>query len=315
MTKQVEQHHKLIIIGSGPAGLTAGIYAGRSKLVPLIIEGNKPGGQLMGTTTVENWPGEKGIYGPELMIKMQEHARHVGCSFLSEQVIQTDLPKKPFTIITHRNRTLTADALIVASGAVAKRLDVTGEQEYWGKGITTCAVCDAALYQDKRVIIVGGGDTSMEFAVSLLKFTKEITLIQVLDKLTASAAMQERVFEQHNVQVIYQSTIEAIRGNGKWVTGVTVVNKKNNSSHELPTDGIFLAIGLRPNTSFVENQLELDRLGYIRTIKHSQTSVAGVFAAGDVTDSRYRQAITSAGSGCMAALDAERFLESINHGS
>lgn len=311
MTTQPSQHHKLVIIGSGPAGLTAGIYAARAKLQPLIIEGNKPGGQLMGTTFVENWPGEKSIFGPELMIKMQDHARHMGCIFLSEQVVQTDLSNRPFTIVTHRNKIITTDALIVASGAAPKRLNCSGEQEYWGKGITTCAVCDAALYQDKRVIIIGGGDTSMEFALSLLKFTKHITLIQVLDKLTASAAMQERAFKEHSIDVIYQSTISAIHGDGKWITGVTVVDQKNNKSYELPTDGIFLAIGLKPNTSFVEQQLELDKLGYIRTTKYSQTSVPGVFAAGDVMDNRYRQAITSAGSGCMAALDAERYLATI----
>lgn len=310
MSKNI-QHHKLIIIGSGPAGLTAGIYAARAKLQPLIIHGDKPGGQLMGTTIVENWPGEKSIMGPELMIKMQEHAKNIGCLFLSETVTKADLTQMPFQIVTHRNTELAASAIIVASGAAPKRLDCTGESEYWGKGITTCAVCDSPFYQDRKVIIVGGGDTSMEFALTLSKFTKDITIIQILDRLTASPLMLERLANLPNVKIIYNSTITAISGNGSWVTGVTILNTSTHQATEIQTDGIFLAIGMRPNTNFLHDQLELNSLGYIRTFSNTATSANGVFAAGDVMDYRYRQAITSSGTGCMAALDAERYLESL----
>ncbi len=303
--------HKLIIIGSGPAGLTAGIYAARAKLEPLIIQGDNPGGQLMATTMVENWPGEKNIRGPELMMRIQEHAKEIGCAFLSDSVTKIDLSNRPFTMITHHGIELSAPALIIASGAAPKRLDCPGECEYWGKGITTCAVCDSALYQDKKVTIVGGGDSSMEFALSLSKFAKSITIVQVIDHLTASEIMQERVLKNPNIKIIYDSTIKSIGGNGSWVTSVTIVNTKNHETKELPTDGIFLAIGQRPNTGFLDEQIELNSLGYIRMTTNTQTSVKGVFAAGDVMDCRYRQAITSAGSGCMAALDAERYLESI----
>lgn len=311
MTNNKSNHHKLIIIGSGPAGLTAGIYAARAKLEPLIIQGDNPGGQLMATTTVENWPGEKGIMGPELMMRIQAHAKHIGCAFLADSAVKADISQRPFTITTKRGTQLTAHSLIVASGAVPKRLDCPGESDYWGKGITTCAVCDSALYQDKKVIIVGGGDTSMEFAQTLSKFTKEITIIQVIDRLTASEVMQERVLKKTNIKIVYDSIIKSIQGNGSWVTMVTIVNTKTHQISELPTDGLFLAIGQRPNTAFLHDQLELNSLGYLKTSANTQTSVKGIFAAGDVMDCRYRQAITSAGTGCMAALDAERYLESL----
>jgi len=235
MINTKKNNYKLIIIGSGPAGLTAGIYAARAKLEPLIIHGDNPGGQLMSTTMVENWPGEKSIMGPELMMRIQAQAKSTCCMFLADTVTKIDLSNRPFTIITHRDVQLTAAALIIASGAVPKRLDCPGESDYWGKGITTCAVCDSALYQDKRVIIVGGGDSSMEFALALSKLAKEISIVQVIDRLTASEIMQERVLKHPNIKIIYDSTIKSIQGNGSWVTGVTIVNTKTPEKREFPS--------------------------------------------------------------------------------
>ncbi len=309
------KHQNLIIIGSGPAGLTAGIYAGRARLNPLILQGKKPGGQLMGTTYVNNWPGEINILGPELMLKIQNHAVHTGCELSPESVIKTDLAKKPFTIWTHRGKELTADALIIASGSLPKMLNCPGEAEYWGKGVTSCAVCDAALYQNKNVVIVGGGDSAMEYVFALSKYTDKITVVHILDKLTATYVCQQRILELPTVKIIYSSTVSEIHGSEGHVTGVTITNQKTKEQVNMATDGVFLAIGLIPNSAIVKDQLELDEQGYIKVKNHTHTSIAGVFAAGDVIDPRYRQAISSAGSGCMAALDAERYLNdfSVSH--
>ena len=301
-------HRNLIIIGSGPAGLTAGIYAGRAKLNPMVIQGKQPGGQLMGTTYVNNWPGETSILGPELMMKIQNHALQTGCELLPESVIKTDLSKRPFIVTTHRGKEFSADALIIATGSVPKMLNCPGEAEYWGKGVTSCAVCDSALYQDKNVIIVGGGDSAMEYVFALAKYTHKITVVHILDKLTAAPALQQRIAEFPSVNIIYSSTITEIHGSNGHVSGVTLTSKITNEQSELQTDGLFLAIGLNPNSDIVKDQLELDRQGYIKVSHLSQTSIPGVFAAGDVIDPRYRQAISSAGSGCMASLDAEKYL-------
>ncbi len=303
--------HNLIIIGSGPAGLTAGIYAGRAGLAPLIIDGSKPGGQLMGTSYVENWPGEKSILGPELMNRMREHAAHFGATFIDGDVTAVDFSKQPFTITTSNDRSLQAHAVIIASGASPKRLGVPGEDTYWAKGVTTCTVCDGAFYRDKKVIIVGGGDTAMEDASFMTRFTTDITIIHILDKLTASKAMQQRVLNNPKIKIIYASSVTEIRGNGQQVTAVVVTNTKSKEQTTLAADGVFVAIGLNPNTKPFENQLELLDNGYINVHDATHTSVDGVFVAGDVADFRYRQAITSAGSGCMAALDAERYLASL----
>lgn len=302
---------KLIIIGSGPAGLTAGVYAARANLKPVIIEGSAPGGQLMGTSYVENWIGEKQIMGPQLMMKMRDHAKHFGCTFVSESVQSVDFSKKPFTVTTNKNKVLQAESIIIATGAESKKLNIEGEQEYWGKGVTTCAVCDGAFYPDKRVVIVGGGDTAMEDASFMTKFTDKITIVHILDKLTASHAMQERVINNEKITIIYNSTVSAIDGNGSHVTGATITNQKTGVSEHIETDAVFIAIGMNPNTKPFQGQLELDQYGYMKITDHTKTSVEGVFAAGDVADYRYRQAITSAGSGCMAALDAEKYLSHI----
>lgn len=302
---------KLIIIGSGPAALTAGIYAARANLKPTIIEGTSPGGQLMGTSFVENWPGEKQILGPQLMMKMRDHAKHFGCNFISGSVQSVDFGKKPFTVITNKNKTFQAHAVIIATGAEAKRLNIPGETEYWGKGVTTCAVCDGAFYPNKRVMIVGGGDTAMEDASFMTKFTDKITIVHILDKLTASHAMQERVLNNKNIQLIYNSTITAIEGDGSHITHATITNQKTGLEERVETDALFIAIGMNPNTQPFQGHLTLDSFGYMVVTHHTRTSIEGVFAAGDVADYRYRQAITSAGSGCMAALDAEKYLSHI----
>lgn len=304
-------HHSLIIIGSGPAGLTAGIYASRASLKPLIITGKNPGGQLMGTTIIENWPGSLGITGPALMAQMQEHATHFGSILLEESVAHIDLKKRPFSITTDKETTLTADSIIVATGASPKRLNCPGEEEYWGKGVTTCAVCDGAFYKDRPVVIVGGGDTAMEDASFMLNFTKKITIVHILDALTASVAMQQRIINNPDITIMYQSTISQIRGNGSHITHAVITNQITKKSHEIALDALFVAIGLNPNIGPFKGQLTLNQLGFIEVKNGTQTSIPGVFVAGDVADYRYRQAITSAGAGCMAALDAERYLKAL----
>lgn len=301
---------KLIIIGSGPAGLTAAIYAARAGLQPLIIEGNNPGGQLMSTTAVENWPGEKSIMGPQLMHNMREHAQHFGTEFFSEEALNIDIQTRPFTITT-KTQTFTTDAIILATGATAKRLNCPGEQEYWSKGVSTCAVCDGAFYKNRPVIIIGGGDTAMEDASFMTNFTNNITIIHILEELTASKAMQERVLNNPNIQILYSSTVSKIIGNTHHVTGIEIVNQKTKETSMLTTDAVFVAIGLNPNSSLVKNKLALSHSGHIVVHENTKTSCDGIFAAGDIADAHYRQAITSAGTGCMAALDAEKYLKKI----
>jgi thioredoxin reductase (NADPH) len=298
---------QLIIIGSGPAGLTAAIYAARANLHPLVIEGSKPGGQLMGTTAVENWPGIKSIMGPKLMMDMKEHAQSFGTRFKAGNVTEVDFKQRPFTIKTDKE-TFKANSVIIATGATPKRLHIPGEEEYWGKGVTTCAVCDGAFFNDKPVVIVGGGDTAMEDASFMTKFTDNITIVHIMDKLTASAAMQKRVIDNPKINIIYNSTVTEIFGNDNGVTAAAITNQKTGEQTKIDTNAVFVAIGYKPNTTIFKDNIELDKWGYLKVTDNTKTSVEGVFSAGDVADFRYRQAITSAGSGCMAALDAERWL-------
>lgn len=308
---QKTMHTKLAIIGSGPAGLTAAIYAARANLNPLIITGSKPGGQLMNTSYVENWPGYKSILGPDLMINMREHAAHFVCQFLEEDVTQTDLSKAPFKLTTHKGTQISADCVIITTGASPKQLGCPGEQEYWGKGVTTCAVCDGAFYKDRKVIIVGGGDTAMEDASFMLNFTNQITIVHIGAKLTASAATQKRVINNPNIKIIYESTVTQFKGNGQHLTHATITNQKTQQSQEVPVDGAFIAIGLNPNVAPFKGQIQFNDYGFIQVENNTHASVPGIFVAGDVADYRYRQAITAAGAGCMAALDAERYLKSV----
>lgn len=303
--------HKLVILGGGPAGLTAATYAARAQLKPILLEGPKPGGQLMGTSDVENWPGEMSILGPKLMINMIDQAKQHGTQIISESIVSADLSSHPFTITTNQNKTYKALSVIVATGSTPNRLNCPGEEEYWGKGVSTCSTCDAAFFKDKHVVVLGGGDAGMENASFLAKFTDKITLIHIGPELTASKVMKERVLNNKNITIIYNSTITEIIGNGEHVTSVVVENQQTKTSTTLETSALFLSIGQRPNTAFFDDSLKLSEYGHIMTHEYVKTSVDGVFAAGDVHDWKYRQAIVSSGFGCIAALEAERFLESL----
>lgn len=303
--------HKLLILGSGPAGLTAGIYASRADLHPIIIEGDRPGGQLMYTTVVENWPGETSIMGPKLMMNMRKHAESFGCKFIPGNASRVDFSQMPFTIWTDRDQIFKTQSIIIGTGATPKRMGIPGEDQYWGKGVTTCAVCDGAFYKDKKVIIVGGGDTAMEDASFMTRFTDDITLVQITDQLTASLPMQKRVLGNPKIKIIYSSTLSSIEGDGTTITDATITNKNTGESQKVSVDGIFVAIGFTPNTHIFNNQLSMNDYGYLTLRNYTATSVNGIFAAGDVADDTYRQAITSAGTGCMAALDAQRYLSDL----
>jgi thioredoxin reductase (NADPH) len=293
---------KTVIVGSGPAGLTAAVYAARADLAPVVLEGIQAGGQLMLTTDVENYPGfADGIMGPELMERMRKQAGRFGADLLPEDVVSVDLSLRPFEIQTASD-TYRAHSVIVSTGASAKMLNVPGERELLGHGVSTCATCDGFFFRDKELLIVGGGDSALEEAIFLTKF------VHRRDTLRASKIMQDRAFENPKIDFIWDSTVDRIYGNGN-VAGASLKNLKTGAETETPADGVFVAIGHTPNTSLFEGQLELSG-GYIVTLNGgTQTSVPGVFAAGDVVDSRYRQAITAAGMGCMAAMDAERYLE------
>lgn len=300
---------KIVIVGSGPAAYTAAIYAARANLSPLIIEGKEPGGQLMSTTYVENWPGEISILGPNLMTKLKSHATKFGTRFLSQEVTKVDFSTDVYTLTTSKNLIIRAHSIIICTGATPKKLNCKGEQEYWSKGVTTCAVCDGAFYKDKKIIIVGGGDSAMENASFMTNFTNKITIVHISSKLSASYAMQQKILQNPEIKIIYDNTVTEILGNNSHVTSAVITNQKTGEKQTLEADGIFISIGLKPNTGIFDGQLELNNYGYIMLKNHTETSKPGIFAAGDVADYRYRQAITSAGTGCAAALDAERYLK------
>ncbi|MDQ3964284.1 MAG: thioredoxin-disulfide reductase [Actinomycetota bacterium] len=301
----------VIIIGSGPAGLTAAVYAARADLHPLMIEGVEAGGQLMLTTDVENYPGfVDGIMGPELMELMRKQAARFGTEILTDNVTAVDLSSRPFTVTTSSEE-FTARALIIATGASAKMLGVPGEKELLGHGVSTCATCDGFFFKSQDLVMVGGGDSAMEEAIFLTKFASKVTIVHRRDSLRASKIMQDRAFNNDKIDFIWDSVVTEIFGNGK-VAGTRIKNIKTGAETELAAGGVFVAIGHTPNTSLFEGQLDLSG-GYIVTEgEGTQTSVPGVFGAGDVVDFRYRQAITAAGMGCMAAIDAERYLESLH---
>lgn len=302
----------LIILGSGPAGLTAALYAARLGLNPLIITGGLPGGQLMGTTIVENWPGAKSIPGPTLMNRMFEQAEAFGARLAHGTVISTQLAKRPFELCTDNGKQFCCHALIIATGAVPRKLGCPGEEEYWGKGISTCAVCDGALYKDRPVVVVGGGNSAVEHASFLLRFTDQITLVQSLPALTATdKPLLETVLKSSTIKIHYDSTVSAVAGNKEHVTHVTVTHLKTKKETIIPADALFIAIGLTPASAFTRPQLELSPAGHILTREGTRTSLDGVFAAGDVVDNTYKQAITAAAAGCMAALDAQNYLKKI----
>jgi thioredoxin reductase (NADPH) len=300
-----------IIIGSGPAGYTAAIYASRANLKPLMIFGHEPGGQLTTTTEVENFPGfPHGVMGPELMEHMKGQAQRFGTEFLSTKVSTVDLSKRPFKVVTEDNQTFFAQTLIIATGASAKYLGLANEKELIGKGVSACATCDGFFYKNKIVHVVGGGDTALEEAHFLTKFATKVTIVHRRDSLRASKAMQTRAFNNPKIDFVWDSAVEEIIADAKGVNSIKVKNLKTNAITTRATDGLFMGIGHTPNTGFLNNQITLDDHGFIVTNgKHPDTSIPGVFACGDVQDSYYRQAISAAGSGCEAAIRAERFLE------
>lgn len=311
MPTQQSNIKNVVIIGGGPAGLTAALYAARANLMPVVIEGTVPGGQLMSTSYVENWPGEKRILGPALMANIKEQVNRFAVEFVADSVTTVDFTKPPFTLTTTRGTTFRSHSVIIATGASAKRLGCPGESDYWGKGVTVCAVCDGAFYPDKHVVIVGGGDTAMEDASFLKKFTKRVTIIQILDTLTACYPLQQQVLKDPDITVIYTSTVTEVHGSDGHVTGITILNTRTNTTHTLACDAVFIAIGLNPNTALFKGQLAFQQNGYLQVENSTHSSVPGVFIAGDVADYRYRQAITASASGCMAALDAERYLKTV----
>lgn len=300
--------YDVIIIGSGPAGLTAALYTSRSRLKTLIIGGTVWGGQLMLTTEIENFPGFKeGILGPELAENMVKQAERFGAEMMYEDVTKVDFSSKPFKIMVE-DKTYESRSVIIATGASPKWLGLESEERLRGRGVSACSTCDAAFFEGKKVAVVGGGDTAMEEALALSKFAREVKVIHRRDKLRASKILQERVFKKPKIEFIWNSTVQEILGRDR-VEAVRLRRLDSNEDSELELDGIFIAIGNRPNTEIFKGQVKLNKAGYVVVKDSTRTSIEGVFAAGEVEDFRYRQAITAAGSGCKAALDVEEYLE------
>ncbi|SMH35476.1 thioredoxin-disulfide reductase [Maritimibacter sp. HL-12] len=307
-----ETHHtKVLIIGSGPAGYTAGVYAARAMLSPILVQGMEPGGQLTTTTEVENYPGFTEVQGPELMVKMQDHAAAMGTTIIQDIITDLDLTKRPFTARGDSGDIYTADSVILATGARAKWLGLPSEDKFKGFGVSACATCDGFFYREKNIVVVGGGNTAVEEALFLTNFGQKVTLIHRRDELRAEKILQNRLFKHPKVEVLWDHTIDEIVGTDMpmGVTGVRARHVKTGAITEVPADGVFIAIGHAPASELVKDVLELHNGGYVKVEPGTtRTSIPGVFAAGDLTDHVYRQAVTSAGMGCMAALDAEKFI-------
>ncbi|WP_435166667.1 thioredoxin-disulfide reductase [Falsirhodobacter sp. 1013] len=309
------RHSKVLIIGSGPAGYTAAVYAARAMLKPILVQGLQPGGQLTITTEVENWPGDTHVQGPDLMVRMEEHARAMGAEIITDYITDLDLSKRPFTASADSGTTFTADAVILATGAQAKWLGLESEEKFKGFGVSACATCDGFFYRGKEVVVIGGGNTAVEEALFLTNFASKVTLIHRRDTLRAEKILQDRLFNHPKVELAWHSTVEEVLGTEGplGVTGVRVKDVRDGAERVIPCDGFFVAIGHSPASELVRDQLELHSDGYVKVeAGGTRTSIPGVFAAGDLTDHVYRQAITSAGMGCMAALDAERWLAGID---
>lgn len=301
--------HNVVILGSGPAGLTAAIYAARANLSPLVIEGPQAGGQLTITTDVENFPGfPEGVQGPELIMQMRAQAERFGTEFMTGQVTKANLSSRPFTL-TLDNGEVQTRTLVIATGATAKLLGIESETRLMGAGVSACATCDGFFFKDREVMVVGGGDTAAEEALFLTRFATKVSVIHRRDELRASKIMADKLLAHDRVEMIWNAVVDEILGDTN-VTGVRLKDTKTGETYERTCDGIFMGIGHKPNTDIFQGQLDMDETGYLKTNGHSTaTNIPGVFAAGDVADAVYRQAISAAGTGCMAALDAERFLE------
>ncbi|WP_238370033.1 thioredoxin-disulfide reductase [Heliomarina baculiformis] len=305
------RHTKVLIIGSGPAGYTAGVYASRAMLSPILVQGIEPGGQLTTTTEVENWPGDTEVQGPDLMVRMEAHAKAMGCEIIGDIITDLDLSRRPFTATGDSGTTYTADAVILATGARAKWLGLPSEDKFKGFGVSACATCDGFFYRGQEIVVIGGGNTAVEEALFLTNFASKVTLIHRRDELRAEKILQDRLAKNPKIEPLWFHQLEEVVGTDSplGVEAVKVKHVKTGEITEIPTKGVFVAIGHAPASELVQGQLELHHGGYVKTNPGStETSVPGVFAAGDLTDHVYRQAVTSAGMGCMAALDAERFL-------
>jgi|TARA_B100001059_G_scaffold196397_1_gene201362 thioredoxin reductase (NADPH) len=308
-----KKHSKLIILGSGPAGYTAAVYAARANLNPTLITGLEKGGQLMTTTDVDNWPGDHdGLQGPELMERMEKHALKYNVNIIFDHINKVDFSKKPL-VLSGDDAEYSSDALIITTGASAMYLGLESEKKFLGKGVSACATCDGFFYKNKKVCVVGGGNTAVEEALYLSNIASSVTLIHRRDSLRAEKILQDKLFKKENIEIMWDSELAEVKGDNMGVTSAVIKSKKDSSEQDISFDGVFIAIGHKPNTDIFAKQLDMDE-GYIIVKNDSdyatQSNVPGVFAAGDVTDKIYRQAITSAGSGCMAALDAEKFIDS-----
>ena len=305
------RHSKVLIIGSGPAGYTAGVYASRAMLEPVLVQGIEPGGQLTTTTEVENWPGDTEVQGPDLMVRMETHARAMGCNIVMDIITDLDLSQRPFVAKADSGTTFTADAVILATGARAKWLGLPSEEKFKGFGVSACATCDGFFYRGQEIVVVGGGNTAVEEALFLTNFASKVTLIHRRDELRAEMILQDRLLKHPKIETLWFHELEEVVGteNPLGVEAVRARNVKTGEITEIPAKGVFIAIGHAPASELVKDQLELHHGGYVKVEPGStRTSIPGVFAAGDLTDHTYRQAVTSAGMGCMAALDAERWL-------
>ncbi len=308
------KHSRLLILGSGPAGYTAAIYAARANLRPVLIQGMEPGGQLMTTTDVDNWPGAAdGILGPDLMAELEKQARRFDTEILFDHIQEAQLDHRPFLLRGDEHQ-YSCDALIIATGASAKYLGLPSEEKYRGKGVSACATCDGFFYRNQDVAVVGGGNTAVEEALYLSNIAKSVTVIHRRDKFRAEKILQDKLFAKENVQILWNQQVDEVLGDNAGVTGLRLRSTTGEESREITVMGVFIAIGHQPNTQLFRGQLDMDETGYLitrggREGLATMTSIAGIFAAGDVQDHVYRQAVTSAGTGCMAALDAERWLE------
>ena len=319
MTETAPRHVKLLIIGSGPAGYTAAIYAARANLSPVLVTGLETGGQLTTTTEVENWPGDPGdLQGPDLMERMLAHAEKFDTDIVYDYIVEADLSTRPFRLTGDSGQLFTADALIIATGASARYLGLDSEEAFKGRGVSACATCDGFFYRDKKVAVIGGGNTAVEEALYLANICSEVTLVHRRDSLRGEKILHDRLFkraEEGKVRIVWNHTLDEVLGDDAGVTGMRLRSVEDDSTQDIDVHGVFIAIGHAPNTSLFDGQLDMNG-GYIKVQSGTsgnatQTSIPGVFAAGDVMDHIYRQAVTSAGTGCMAALDAERYLDAL----